>query len=633
MALLTPGAVVAGHRIESVVGRGGMGVVYRARELELDRVVALKVIAPELLEDPVVRERFLNEARTAASIEHPNVVPVYSAGERDGTAFLVMRLIDGDDLRTLVRRDGPPAPGRAVDLIARAAAGLDAIHRAGFVHRDVKPANVLVDRDGHVYVTDFGLAKQALSRGGATATDRWVGTLDYVAPEQIRGGQIDARADVYALGGVLCFALTGHVPFERERDEAKLWAQLSESAPVPSRLRPGLPRALDDVVARAMAKPPDERYPSAGDLGRAAQAAVSGEAPSQPERMVARGAAAPGGGANDPGLTVEASTISASRPAPPPRSRRRWRMLAVALVVPVATAVFAVTRGSNEKPAAGVRVTQTVSDVGHRPNGIAIAGGDLWVTSSDQENLERVDAATGHARGSGPRVGMGAASIASAGTNVWVAVKDARHVVQIDAATARIVRRLRPSGVPLRVAVGLGSVWVGTQSGAVVRYDDAGNQLDRWPVPHGVAALAVGTDAVWIAEREVPRVLRLDPRTGESEVWASLVGQASALYFGAGYVWASLTATDNVVRIDPRRRNRFVTTAAGHRPAQIVVAGGRVFVASTTDHTVVPINPRTALLDGDPLRVDHNPYAIAADGRAVWVTGLSEDTLTRIDYR
>jgi serine/threonine protein kinase len=256
MGLLASGAVVAGYRIESVVGRGGMGVVYRARELGLDRLIALKVIAPELLEDPGIRRRFLREARTAASIEHPNVIPIHAAGEQDGVAYIAMRFIEGDDLRTLVRRSGPLAPARAAEIIAQAAAGLDAMHRAGYVHRDVKPANVLVDRDGHSYLADFGLAKQVLSHSGATHTGQWVGTLDYVAPEQIRGDRIDARADVYALGGVLCFVLTGQVPFEREGDEAKMWAQLSEPAPVPSRLRPGLPAELDGAVARAKAKAP-----------------------------------------------------------------------------------------------------------------------------------------------------------------------------------------------------------------------------------------------------------------------------------------------------------------------------------------------------------------------------------------
>ena len=191
------------------------------------------------------------------------------------------------------------------------------------MHRDVKPANVLVDRDGHVYVTDFGLAKQVLSRGGATAPGHWVGTLDYVAPEQIRGGAVDARADVYALGGVLCFMLTGHVPFERDGDEAKLWAQLSEPPPVPSQLRPGVPPAFDAVVARAMAKAPDDRYPSAGDLGRAARAAAAGVAPRS--RSGWSRAARRRRGSREPSSSIaDASTVTARRPrrSRPPRSRR-----------------------------------------------------------------------------------------------------------------------------------------------------------------------------------------------------------------------------------------------------------------------------------------------------------------------
>jgi serine/threonine protein kinase len=334
MGLLAPGTVFAGHRIESLVGRGGMGVVYRARHLELDRVVALKVIAPELLEDPGVRERFVREARTAASIEHPNVIPLHYAGEEDGIAYLAMRFVDGDDVRSLVRRDGVMAPGRAAEIVAQAGAALDAIHAAGFVHRDVKPANLLLAAGDHVYLSDFGLAKQALTRSGATRSGHWVGTLDYVAPEQIRGGRIDARADVYALGGVLHFMLTAHIPFDRESDEAKLWAHLADPPPLPSRLRAGRAVEFDAVVGRAMAKDPDARHPSAGDLGRAALAAARGAAAVQPERMVARGAASPEGAARQPGLAEEVPTLTGTRPAPeavtapdgvPGRVRWRWR--------------------------------------------------------------------------------------------------------------------------------------------------------------------------------------------------------------------------------------------------------------------------------------------------------------------
>ena len=316
MPQLAPGSQVAGYRIDALVGRGGMGVVYRAFQIGLERVVALKVIAPELLDDEDIRARFLVEARAAASVDHPNVIPVHEAGEADGVAYIAMRFVSGSDLRSLVRRGGALDPAEAAGFVAQAGAALDAIHRAGFVHRDVKPANLLVDTGGHVYLTDFGLAKQVLTRSSATRTGHWVGTLDYVSPEQIRGGRIDARADVYALGGVLHFALTGRVPFERHGDEAKLWAQLSAPPPVPSELRPELRAEFDVVVGRAMAKSAEDRYPSAGDLGRAARAVAAGTTPSEPERMVARGAAAPGAAPSEPGIAAEASTRTAHARVP-----------------------------------------------------------------------------------------------------------------------------------------------------------------------------------------------------------------------------------------------------------------------------------------------------------------------------
>lgn len=646
MGLLAPGAVVAGCRIESVVGRGGMGVVYRARELELGRVVALKLIAPELLADAGIRERFLHEARIAAAIEHPNVVPVYAAGEREGSAFLVMRFIEGADLRTLVLRDGPLAAGRAADIIGWVAAGLDVIHRAGYVHRDVKPANVLVDRDGHVYVADFGLAKHALSRG-ATASGHWVGTLDYVAPEQVRGGQVDARADVYALGGVLCFVLTGQVPFERDGDEAKLWAQLSAPPPHPSQLRAGVPRAFDSVIERAMAKAPERRYPSAGDLGRAAVAAASGGAPSAPERMVARGAAAPGGKSIEYALGPDGSTVTAPGPEPKPvgKSRRSFRRrvgpLALAGLV-VAAAIIAVVVISRDAPrtrsGATIRVAETIDDVGRRPNGVAVVGGVVWVTSAELPRVERIDGVTGRDMDQRPLVGLGASSIVSAGSSVWVAARRAQRVVQIDARSGRVIRRLRPGGPPRRLAVGLGSVWVATLADAargaqLVRYDHAGNEQYRWAMPRGVAALATGADFVWIAERDVTDVVRLDPRTGKITEWAPLVGPPTGLYYGGGYVWATMPSEDSIARINPRRAGSPVTTAAGHEPTQVVMAGGHLFVASNTDHSVRVLNPNTGRQARAPLIVANNPYAITADEDAVWVTGISENTLTRIVYR
>src|SRR6478735_5037747 len=306
MGELEPGSVFAGHRIDAVAGRGGMGVVYRATQLALDRTVALKVIAPGLLEDQTVRARFVRESKGAASIDHPNVIPIYYAGDEGGIAYIAMRYVAGDDVRSLVRREGRLEPARAARIVAQIGAALDEAHAAGLVHRDIKPANVLLTAEDHVYLTDFGLTKHALSVAGSTKPGHWVGTLDYVAPEQIRGERVDARVDVYALGCLLFYTLTGEVPFKREGDEARLWAHLSEPPPKPSQLVPDLPEAFDFVIERALAKDPDERYPSAGDLGRAALAAAANRTPSERERLVATGAAAP----------VESPTVTAAARPP-----------------------------------------------------------------------------------------------------------------------------------------------------------------------------------------------------------------------------------------------------------------------------------------------------------------------------
>jgi predicted Ser/Thr protein kinase len=294
-AELGEGAEFAGYRIERRLGRGGMGIVYLAVERGLDRRVALKLVAPDAAADEVFRERFAHESRIAASIEHPNVVPIYAAGEQEGIPFIAMRYVSGSDLGRKLISSGRLEPGRAVALIGQVAAGLDAIHAAGLVHRDVKPANVLLsgsDSSEHAYITDFGVARNVASTSGLTKTGRFVGTLDYVAPEQIRGGEVDARADVYALGCLLFKLLSGEVPFPRDGEAARLYAHLNDEPPAASLFTPMVPKALDRVIARAMAKSPEDRYPSAGDLGRAAAAALSGAEVEISERTVATGAAA-----------------------------------------------------------------------------------------------------------------------------------------------------------------------------------------------------------------------------------------------------------------------------------------------------------------------------------------------------
>ncbi len=305
---LSAGDEFAGYRIERRLGRGGMGILYLAVEPGLDRRVALKLIAPEAAAEEIFAKRFAEESRIAASIEHPNVVPIYAAGAEGGVPYIAMRYVAGSDLGRRIAREGRLEPERAVALIAQVANGLDAIHAAGLVHRDVKPANVLLSGEPgseHAYMTDFGVARNVATNSGLTQTGRFVGTLDYVAPEQISGAGVDARVDVYALGCLLFKLLTGEVPFPREGEAARLYAHLNDPPPAPSLYVSAVPRALDQVVARAMSKQPGDRHPSAGDLGRAAVAALSGAAVTIPEHTVATGAAA----------TVEPETVA---PAPDP---------------------------------------------------------------------------------------------------------------------------------------------------------------------------------------------------------------------------------------------------------------------------------------------------------------------------
>ena len=355
---LEPGSTFAGYQIGRRLGRGGMGIVYEATEAGLERRVALKLIAPEVAADEVFRRRFADESRIAASVEHPNVVPIYAAGEEGGVPWIAMRYVSGSDLGRRIAKGGRLSPEDAVRIIAQVAGGLDALHAVGLIHRDVKPANVLLSgAEGaeHAYLTDFGVARNVATTSGLTKTGRFVGTVDYVAPEQIRGGEIDARADVYALGCMLYKALTGEPPFRRDDDVAMLFAHLNEEPPAPSRTLPLVPPALDGVVARAMAKDPGQRFPSAGDLGRGAQGALRGGDVTVPERTVATGAAA--GELTQPIAAGHVSGEATARMPPtlqPPQRRRRLGTGAWALGAGVAAlaliVAFAFLGGSDEEP-------------------------------------------------------------------------------------------------------------------------------------------------------------------------------------------------------------------------------------------------------------------------------------------
>jgi len=273
------GRVVAGYRIEERIGRGGMGLVYRAEHLNLRRRAAIKIIAPELAEASGFRERFNREARIAAALQHPNIVAVYDAGEEDGLLYLAMQYIEGNDLSAVLRSQGRLRPYRALDVCRQVAAALDAAHGQGLIHRDVKPANVLIE-GRTAFLTDFGLTKRIEgTRTQLTKAGDVVGTIHYVAPEQIEGARVDARTDIYSLGCLVYHCLSGELPFARDTDVAVIYAHLSEEPPRLTSVRPELPGGLDAVIAKALEKSPERRFQSCADLMSAARAVIDAAGP------------------------------------------------------------------------------------------------------------------------------------------------------------------------------------------------------------------------------------------------------------------------------------------------------------------------------------------------------------------
>ncbi len=296
------GSQIAGYRLEERIGRGGMAVVFRAYDARLDRQVALKILAPGLAEDDAFRQRFIRESRAAAAVDDPHITPIFEAGESNGVLFIAMRYVRGGDVGSLIDRLGPLPLERVAEIVSQVASALDAAHARGLVHRDVKPANMLLeassapDRPDHVYLSDFGLSKTSLAVSGLTATGQFLGTLDYVAPEQIEGRQLDGRTDVYALACSAFEMLTGAPPFRRDQGMSVMFAHLSEPPPSATQRRPDLPAGIDQVMARALAKAPADRYPTCREFAAALRQVAAGgfgvarqdTRPSHPVTQVAR---------------------------------------------------------------------------------------------------------------------------------------------------------------------------------------------------------------------------------------------------------------------------------------------------------------------------------------------------------
>jgi protein kinase-like protein len=558
------GSDFLGYRIEELIGRGGMGVVYRAYDLRLKRPVALKLVAPTLARDERFRERFARESELVMSLEHPNVVPIYDAGDVDGRVYLAMRLVDGTDLGHLLRTDGPLEPARATAICTQIAAALDAAHGRGLVHRDVKPSNVLLDSSEHVYLADFGLTRRLDDEAPELGTGGVVGTPAYLAPEQLEGRPADPRTDIYSLGCVLYECLTGEPVFVRDSRLAVAWAHLEEEPPQPSRSRAGLPAAIDAVLGRALAKDPEQRFATCSEFVAAARVALGLE-----------------------------------KTAP---ERRRWYLLLAGAACLAAALSFGLIKALGPGPH-------------HKPAAPLFASADT---------LARIDPATNKVSAVIP-VATNPVLAAARGNTVWVYSRGEAEISQIDAATNRVLDRTPVPLSPARCcSLFTGPVLAADASGAwFIEGGLAGSQPALVHIPVGrrgklaypltvtPTGVAVGGGAVWVVGKD-PRgykVLRVDPTNGHVSKAFHFPASAriDSIAFGYRAVWVVSSATARLYRIkpgSPRVRHLDLWLPRATRP-EVISSSGDIAVRVTkggrrgNPGTVFDINPSLGIVDQD----------------------------------
>jgi hypothetical protein len=692
MAEAAIGSEIAGHKLEAVAGRGGMGVVYRATQTRLNRTVALKLISADLAGDASFRERFEHESQIAAQIEHPNVIPLYEAGEADGQLYITMRYVEGTDLRAMISREGALEPRIASEILAQVCGALDAAHERGLVHRDIKPANVLIAgtaQEPHAYLTDFGLTKQAASSSGMTKTGMFVGTLDYIAPEQLQGGPVDARADIYALGCMLYQMLTGRVPYPRDTEPAKIWAHMQEPPPSLREVAPQVPEAFDEVVSRAMAKDAEDRYPSAGDLARAARAAVQDrQVGDTDERSVAAGPAAPqtqmaGGvptayGQSQPGTYpgqqpgtyagqgsqgwaqgTQGGGYGAGPPtqgapsyptggyptgpggtAPawgqPERKSRTGLYALIGGTVLAAIVAFVVVLalaggGGGEGNPAGEVVGEPIR-VGKRPLDAAFGGGAIWTANLDDNSVTRLDPATNKTT-TIPVRDLFPFETDFDGDALFVTGPS--EIRKIDPATNRVVATYNDSeGEITSVAAGEGALWVVHQKNdTVTKVSQETMQVDGSPIKVGdqPSSAAVGEGNVWVSNFGGKSVSRIDPVTSDQ------FGDPIPLEFQPGGVsvvegTVYLGTGKGVVELDP-------TSATLGEPVEVVGAAfydvglGALWTTFPNSGELRRIDLKTKKPIGDPIDVGKGVQGVAVGVRGVpdvWVLNTKAGTLTRV---
>ena len=661
-----------------------MGVVYRATHLALGRTVALKLIAGEYADDADFRRRFETEAKTAASLDQPHVLPIYHAGEEDGQLFITMRYVEDTDLRALIANKGRIEPREAATIVDQVGQALDAAHSSGLVHRDIKPANILISSQAgkvHAYVTDFGLTKSTASGGGLTKTGMWVGTLDYVAPEQIQGQRIDGRADVYALAAVLYQALTGKVPYDKESDVAMLWAHINDPPPSVIEAVPDLPEEFDEVIRRGMAKDPEDRYLSTGDLGRAALAAADHQQLSRAERSVAMGAAAPEGadavparseGAPDPtaaGATSASPTGAggapptavgktaagqpdAPTPPPPPSgaAKKRSRLplligggIAALVLIGIVLAVAGVFGGGGDEPApvsddgsnpAGEVVGDPIA-VGKKPYAMDDGESGVLVANIDDGTVSIIDPATNEV--SNVKVDGQPTWVTEGEGGIWVANYDGA-ITRIDPGTESISDPIDAGGQTAGIAAGEGFVWVTDPDGDVVDQVDPNSLKTVNTVKVGERPYVVetGNGTVYVSNeksKSISYVLPDDKKAyGEAKIGVRVFG----LEYYDPRMYVGTATADEEFEITPYDQTSFtpgtpVTLPPTSSGVDVDPDSNSIWVTVPVDNQVIRIDLETGEQIGDPITVGTSPQAVVASGGFVWVANGEDDTVTKID--
>jgi YVTN family beta-propeller protein len=592
---LPRGTLIVDYRVEAVLGRGGMSVVYLAEDLRLKRHVALKLLTPTLAEDARFRERFLSESELAASLDHANVIPIYEAGEADGHLYIAMRYVEGSDLKARLG-DGPLSNEEAVAVAAQVGGALDAAHERGLVHGDVKPSNVLIDGRGHVYLADFGLTKRLGDEESPAGDGQLMGTIDYVAPEQIRGEPVDGRADIYSLGCLLYECLTGRQPFKRGNDAAVLYAHLEDEPPATG-------TAADAVVVKALAKSPDDRYQTGAELTEAARDAL--------------------------GIEEE--------------RRGRWLpalVLVSLLGVAVAVAAIVTLRSGGAVAAlhgelvridpSGNRVAGSVS-VGAGPTGVAADSSSIWVTTLEDGNAWRVDPASLRASSvptDGSPIGVathgGSAFVVDTVSGLYGGGSGGIGLVsEISDQDGRAIHSIR-TGTAVAIADGPAGLWV-TREADVARLalvsPVVGTVGQKIPIRSNwnMTGLAVGAGGVWVLSDAPGRTLwRVDPERLEIRKTIHLPFVPAAVAASPDAVWVTAQLDDKVVRIDPRSGRIVAAVAVGREPLAVAVGAGAIWVANTIDRTVSRIDPSTNRVTAT-IDVRRSPTAIAVGDGSVWV--------------